>query len=269
MGRYPLDSVKTRMQTSSETSIQKAFQHVYEAEGMSGLYRGIASPLISLTILNTLNFTSYSTFKAVMGLKEDVKRHCFDIRVPLAGAAAGPIAALVSTPFELVKTRMQLQQTQTFAYEQYKNSIHATYRILITDGWRALYLGHGVNTARESVFLSVYFAVYEHSKTYIASFIPKGLAVPLSGGIAGAIGWFISFPLDAVKAHIQSKPFDEGKSMRFLPVLNGIVESRGILGVYYGVAPSILRAFIVSSSRFSAYETTLWYLSRSTPRNND
>ena len=40
-----------------------------------------------------------------------------------------------------------------------------------------------------------------------------------------------------------------------------ILKSRGIRGLYSGVVPSIMRAFIVSSSRFSAYEATLYFLS--------
>ena len=29
------------------------------------------------------------------------------------------------------------------------------------------------------------------------------LAVPLAGGLSGAVGWFVSYPLDCVKAQVQ------------------------------------------------------------------
>ena len=36
-----------------------------------------------------------------------------------------------------------------------------------------------------------------------------------------------------------------------------IFQSRGLFGLYAGVTPSVMRAFIVSSSRFAAYEGTI------------
>jgi solute carrier family 25 carnitine/acylcarnitine transporter 20/29 len=35
---------------------------------------------------------------------------------------------------------------------------------------------------------------------------------------------------------------------------------RGVRGLYSGLAPSLARAFVVSGSRFSAYEFALWAL---------
>ena len=55
------------------------------------------------------------------------------------------------------------------------------------------------------VFLSSYFFVYEHGRRAIAAHapVPGPVAVPLAGGLAGACGWVVSFPLDLVKARIQ------------------------------------------------------------------
>jgi hypothetical protein len=45
-----------------------------------------------------------------------------------------------------------------------------------------------------------------------------------------------------------------------LKVLWYLMETKGVKGVYGGVSPSIVRAFLVSGSRFSAYEGALWLL---------
>ena len=100
---YPLDSVKTRMQTSGQTGLLSTLRRVYVSEGLLGLYRGVASPLLSLTLLNTLNFTAYSEFKGLLHLDGDVPYGEFDFRVPMAAACVGPLSAMISTPFELVK----------------------------------------------------------------------------------------------------------------------------------------------------------------------
>ena len=41
---------------------------------------------------------------------------------------------------------------------------------------------------------------------------------------------------------------------------NIVQSSAGIRGLYAGVVPSVVRAFLVSASRFSAYETALYFL---------
>lgn len=140
--------------------------------------------------------------------------------------------------------------------------MHAVAGILMKEGVGGLYRGHAVNTSREMVFLATYFSVYEHSKTYVSAAFHKAIAVPLAGGLSGAFGWLISFPLDCVKSHIQTHSTETNR-LRFNPTLLQIVRSKGVLGLYSGIVPSVLRAFIVSSSRFSAYESTLWLLSDS------
>ena len=39
-----------------------------------------------------------------------------------------------------------------------------------------------------------------------------------------------------------------------LTIARDLVKTRGVAGLYAGVGPSVLRAFLVSGSRFTAYE---------------
>jgi hypothetical protein len=48
-------------------------------------------------------------------------------------------------------------------------------------------------------------------------------------------------------------------------VFSDLLRRRGVHGLYSGVALSLARAFLVSASRFSAYEGALWVL-RGAPR---
>lgn len=264
---FPLDAIKTRMQTSHRTFVQST-RSIYNENSLFGFYRGVTSPLISLTLLNTMNFTSYAYFKRYFST-----RGIFDSSnvVPLctvSAAMVGPLAALVSTPFELVKIQLQLSIKSTKVQgEKYPGSIRTATSIIREFGIRGLYSGHLVNTSREIVFLSTYFTVYESIKSHLehVSHFPIGFGVPLAGGIAGAIGWFVSFPLDAIKANIQGQNLGNyvNRTTRFTAMTIGrtLIGSKGILGLYSGVMPSVLRAFIVSSSRFSVCEFTMHLLS--------
>ena len=263
---YPLDVIKTRQQVSN-VSIPKAIQTIYRESGLMGYYRGMVAPLVSLTLLNTLNFSTYSFTKNGLNVPDqfDVTKDGFHWKVGIAGASVGPLSSLISTPFELIKTQMQLRNSSlSEGQTKYRNSIHAAISITKEHGVSALYRAFAVNTTREMVFLATYFTVYEHVKSFqvhAMSLYPASVAVPLAGGTAGAMGWLVSYPLDCIKSNIQAKPIDGiTKVPSAMQVAKYLINTKGFLGLYAGVIPSILRAFIVSSSRFSAYETTMWLL---------
>ena len=263
---FPLDTVKTTMQSqasssssssSSTPTMMNTFRHIYRKDGLRGYFRGVASPLLALTILNTLNFSSYATFRSVLVGEEhkEKKPASFQPVFFLAGAMAGPLASCISTPFELVKIQMQISK-------RYKNSVEASYQICKQNGISALFRGHAVNTTREMIFLGTYFFVYEHSRGVCASLLPVSLAIPISGGISGAIGWFISFPLDCIKANIQGSDLSVPKTSanKAVNVARSILDAKGVWGLYSGIVPSISRAFLVSASRFTVYEYVYWIM---------
>jgi solute carrier family 25 (mitochondrial carnitine/acylcarnitine transporter), member 20/29 len=239
---------------------------MYSEGGLLGFYRGLAAPLLSLVILNTMTFSTYASLKERFGVARDttVFGPSENLRVALAAASVGPIAAIISTPFEMVKTQMQLNlklaSLSTGPATASRSSFVHAYLLVKQFGARILYIGHGINTVREVLFLSTYFLVYENTKTVFSSILPHSLAVPFAGGISGATGWFVTFPLDCVKANIQGRDLQCYTRSSALSVARDLLHSRGILGLYAGLMPSIARAFLVSSSRFSAYELSMWIL---------
>ena len=107
---FPFDVVKTRLQAQPErfnAGMVSAFQRIGREEGGMAFFRGCGPPLCALTLLNTLNFGTYATVRKGLGVPEGTLS-TFDGRVVVAGAAAGPLASMISTPFEYVKIQMQL-----------------------------------------------------------------------------------------------------------------------------------------------------------------
>ena len=264
-------SIKTRMQThivhagAQKLTLPRAAGLIYAEGGLLSFYRGLAAPLLSLVVLNTMTFSLYSTLKEKYGVSKDIVVFGYqeNLKVALAAASVGPISALISTPFEMVKTQMQLSIKMAQLSESAapsRSSIIQAYRLMNHYGVRILYIGHGINTAREMLFLSTYFTVYENLKANLSTFFPSSISVPLAGGISGATGWFISYPLDCVKANIQGRNLSTDEPRTALKIARNLLETRGVLGLYAGLLPSIARAFLVSSSRFSAYELSMWLL---------
>jgi len=151
-------------------------------------------------------------------------------------------------------------------------------RLANEHGVGILYTGHSVNTLRECVFLGTYFYTYEGLRDLfqrrpggadngdggrIGFGLTSSIGVPLAGGISGAWSWFVSFPLDCVKAGVQSQSLLGGverHKLTAMDVLRELYRTKGVSGLYAGVTPSIVRAFIVSGTRFSAYEFAVWIL---------
>lgn len=261
---FPLDGLKTRMQAGAGLSMRSLARQIYKSEGFKGFYRGVASPLAALTVLNTLNFSSYAYFRKQLGVRDNLTT--FEYRIPLAAACVGPLSSLISTPFELIKTQMVQSIANSKASGSSPvstSSIQKAIELVRQHGVRVLFIAHGINTLREIVFLSTYFSVYEHSKDRLATLLPAQVAVLISGGVAGATGWFVSFPLDCIKSNKQGRNIEIGWQ-KSIPsawaVATTLIRLKGIAGLYAGIIPSIARAFLVSSSRFAAYEGTLWLL---------
>jgi len=270
---FPLDLIKTRMQTQAtfqQNGIFRIGAGIVRREGVFALYKGIGPPLLSLSVLNTINFASYSELHKWYGALQD-----WDRRNLFAGMTVGPISSIVSTVEGIVKTQMQLDNTRKGCGNgaKYSNSLNCVKTIVSEHGITVLYHGHVINTARECTFLGCYFFMYEGlRKTFICNCnIDTKIAVPVSGGIAGASSWFLSFPLDCIRAGIQGqeKLGEMSYKKKGLYVAKKLWNSKGLVGLYAGVTPSIVRAFLVSGSRFSAYESALWALRKMEPGVSD
>jgi len=174
------------------------------------------------------------------------------------------------------KTQMQVDNVNK---KEFQSSLHCVKTLIQRHGVKILYTGHGVNTFREATFLGHYFFMYEGLREAFVSsssgiHLPSHWAIPLAGGCSGAFAWFVSFPLDCIRAGVQgqtplggvvtvgsntssSSLYRPNNSVSALQVFKNLIETKGIRGLYAGASASILRAFLVSGSRFSAYEFAL------------
>jgi solute carrier family 25 (mitochondrial carnitine/acylcarnitine transporter), member 20/29 len=287
---FPLDLIKTRMQTSShnptapQMGMVSMASHILQTEGIRSLYKGILPPLLSLSIVNTVSFTSYSFFRNLYG-----GQNGWDPINALAGMTGAPLFAMVTTPENFIKTQLQLDNLQG---SRFRNSIHGASTLIQEFGIRVLYTGHVVNTIREGTFAGCYFFAYEgfrfmlvqsihsfqkkpttdtdtdtdtntNTNNKSSSSVTNTIIIPMAGGMAGASAWFLSFPLDCIRAGVQGRqdlsPWTS-KSMGAIQIGIELIKTKGIQGLYRGVGPSMARAFVVSGSRFSAYEGALWLL---------
>lgn len=87
----------------------------------------------------------------------------------------------------------------------------------------------------------VYFPSYRFLKHHDVS-------VPLAGGVAGILAWGSIYPLDTIKTRLQS---GSTSSIRHALTMGGL---------WNGIKPCLMRAFITNSIGFYVYEASLHML---------
>ena len=270
---FPLDTMKTRMQAGGrgfKTGTLGTAGKILAEEGFWGFYRGISSPLVALTWLNTVNFSTYSRLKSHFDPDACADPYRRAARIAAAGFLVGPVTSSQSTPFEVVKVQMQLDSLSG-ERNKFRSTPHAVQKIVRRHGVATLWTGFGVNCLRESMFFATYFFTYEHLKGPLTHALPEGydrLATPVAGGLSGVAAWNLTFPLDTVKANVQRQVHKKDRLGNKVRVSSGwqiwkkILRERGVVGLYSGVWAASFRAFFVSATRFTAYEQALHFLQR-------
>lgn len=163
------------------------------------------------------------------------------------------------------QTQMQVDNIKN---KQYEGSWHCLSTLYRNHGASTLLTGTSATIIRDAFYLSAYFYVYEGMKATLTGrgfhndnffTVRPEFAVPIAGGCSGASAWLVSIPFDCVRAGVQSQNLDLTKQQRKSgqQVLAELLQTRGIRALYRGVTPTVMRAFIVSASRFSAYEVAL------------
>jgi len=124
LAAFPLDSVKTRMQTYQYRGFLDCVRHTYRTEKFGGFFRGVTAPMASVTLVRTVSFSLYQRAKHVYSdwvkrnLGYDILKHvnkpgtyptlysvsCFGA----AGATAGSCITFLACPFELTKLSAQV-----------------------------------------------------------------------------------------------------------------------------------------------------------------
>jgi hypothetical protein len=70
---FPLDSVKTRMQTYGYSGFLDCVRQTYRAEGFRGFFRGVTAPMASIALVRTVSFSIYQHSK--YAYRDLIKRH--------------------------------------------------------------------------------------------------------------------------------------------------------------------------------------------------
>jgi len=265
----PLDTLKVKMQTfpTLYPNLRVCFQRTWSNEGLvRGLYAGTVPSLAANIAENSILFAAYGACQKLIAGVLHVPR-VEELGV-VANGASGFLAAFWSSlalcPTELVKCKLQAMR-ETGSSQQASGAIDTarigpyqlTRHILRTEGIPGMFRGLTATFAREMPGYFFFFLAYESTRDLLrAPGQTKDDIGPVktivAGGMAGVALWTVIFPADVVKSRLQVA----GSSTPMLTLLSTIYRTEGLLALYNGLGPTVLRTFPATGALFLAYETT-------------
>ena len=284
---YPFDTVKVLLQTQNVTAKQHALNvsskgdipsqpkpvlyrgawhcltHTLKEKGFFGLYKGLSAPLLGSMGENAILFLAYGNFKTLLGEIPGEKELTL-LQLSMAGAGAGTVVPFVLTPVELIKCRLQVQQSMSPEFRAYTGPIDCIQQTLKSEGLvKGLYKGNGATLLREIPGNFFWYGVYEGT---CLAMVPEGgtkkdvgtMTHLLGGAMAGVAYWTAFYPADTVKSAIQTNPDFAQKS--FGSTFMSMLRNEGAGALYRGWGITVLRAAPAHALIFACYEETLKWL---------
>ncbi|TIB34834.1 hypothetical protein E3P86_02773 [Wallemia ichthyophaga] len=221
---YPVDTLKTRLQST---------QGFIKAGGFRNIYKGVGSVAFGGAPGAAAFFTTYETLKKAIPTISSFSNLPDAAVHMIAGSGGETAACLIRVPTEVVKSRQQ-----TMAYGSV-SSLKAAQLLISQEGLKGFYRGFGITVFREIPFTSVQFPLYEYLKSRVARYKGRDHARPhegaLCGTVAGAVAAGSTTPLDVIKTRTMLSK----ERISFATVISSVYNQGGYRAFFAGLVPRV------------------------------
>nr|XP_011465274.1 PREDICTED: calcium-binding mitochondrial carrier protein SCaMC-3 isoform X2 [Fragaria vesca subsp. vesca] len=165
---YPLDLVKTRLQTCASEAgkgprLGILTKEILTHEGPRAFYKGLLPSLLGIVPYAGIDLAAYETLK---DMSKTYFLHDKSDPGPLiqlgCGTVSGALGATCVYPLQVIRTRMQAQRSNTA--EAYRGMSDVFWRTLQREGYRGFYKGLFPNLLKVVPAASITYMVYEAMK---------------------------------------------------------------------------------------------------------
>lgn len=253
---FPIDSIKTRMQVFATspaavyTGIGNAFTRISSTEGMRALWRGVSSVILGAGPAHAVHFGTYEFVKDFAGGRAGGHQ---PLTTAMAGAAATVASDALMNPFDVIKQRMQVHQSE---FRSVFTAMRVVYR---NEGLAAFYVSYPTTLMMSVPFTAAQFTVYEQVKRLLN---PRGEYSPsshvIAGALAGGVAAGVTTPLDVAKTLLQTRGTSQDSELRRVRGMWDafrIVWTRdGMKGFFRGMSPRMLTHMPSNALCWLSYE---------------
>nr|XP_032602552.2 solute carrier family 25 member 40 [Taeniopygia guttata] len=169
----PLELIRTHLQYRrlSYKQLYQAISTKVAADGWFSLWQGWASTILRDVPFSALYWYNYERFKKMMCKKVGANEPTFFVSFT-SGAAAGSIAAVVTQPFDVVKTHRQTQlwenETLKIPQRDSKSTWAVMRKIAAGNGITGLFAGITPRLLKVAPACAIMISTYEYGKSFFS-----------------------------------------------------------------------------------------------------
>lgn len=273
---FPLDTLKTRLQSS---------EGFFASGGFRGIYRGVGSAALGSAPGAAFFFCTYETTKSALaearrrssGNTTNGNNKTSSAVDHMLAASLGEVAACsVRVPTEVVKQRAQAGQHGGSSLSSLRAILARRSTVGLPGVWRELYRGWGITILREVPFTVIQFPLWEALKSYSrgregsAGGTARGSDVSaaesaLYGSVSGGVAAAVTTPLDVLKTRVMLS----SERQRVWDVVTGILRQHGVRPFFAGIGPRVMWISIGGAVFLGSYQWVINSLEGGTARKSE
>ncbi|KAL7160089.1 hypothetical protein ABFS83_01G071300 [Erythranthe nasuta] len=251
---HPMDTIKTVIQScpADQKALYTIGRSIITERGVSGLYRGISSNILSSAPISAVyTFTYESVKKSLLPM---LPKEYHSLAHCAAGGCASIATSFIFTPSERIKQQMQVGS-------HYRNCWNALIQVVKNGGLPSLYTGWAAVLCRNVPHSIIKFYTYERLKQMMLPANQSNAEANIvqtlvCGGLAGSTASLFTTPFDVVKTRLQTQI--PGSTAQYNGVYNTLTEigkREGLKGLYRGLTPRLVMYMIQGALFFASYES--------------
>ncbi|KAF2086216.1 mitochondrial carrier [Saccharata proteae CBS 121410] len=153
-------------QRKTFTSTFDGLRKIAQNEGPRTLWRGLSPTLLMAVPANVIYFAGYDWLRTSPA--SPIKDRISDATAPLiAGSTARVLAAIVVSPIEMFRTRMQAAHTSSGPAGHFRETLNGLREMVADTGVRSLWRGLGLTLWRDVPFSAIYWWGYETGRNVL------------------------------------------------------------------------------------------------------
>eukprot|EP01100_Stratorugosa_tubuloviscum_P012541 TRINITY_DN5993_c0_g3_i2.p1 TRINITY_DN5993_c0_g3~~TRINITY_DN5993_c0_g3_i2.p1 ORF type:complete len:292 (+),score=103.47 TRINITY_DN5993_c0_g3_i2:123-998(+) len=182
-----------------------------------------------------------------------------EIEKVLLGGFSGVVATSIVQPFDLIKTRMQLNG-ELGATKEYESVLQAIKKIYKNEGFLAFYSGLSAAVLRQITYTTTRLSVYSYTINLLTNsnaFESTLFHQTIASSLAGALGALAGNPAEIALVRMTADgrlPLEQKRGYRnVFHAMYRICVDEGLTVLYCGSVPSINRAIAINISQLTGY----------------
>ncbi|XP_068998920.1 mitochondrial glutathione transporter SLC25A40 [Embiotoca jacksoni] len=180
----PLELIRTKLQSQKQSyrELTHCISSAVETEGWLSLWRGLGPTLLRDVPFSAMYWYNYELGKSWLCERYNTREPTLTITF-ISGAVSGSIASIITLPFDVVKTRRQVEvgelQAKNLSCQVSSSTFSVMSRIVAQDGFVGLFAGFLPRLIKVAPACAIMISTYEFGKAFFRKHNQEKIIGPL------------------------------------------------------------------------------------------